>query len=90
MIEAGMGRTTAKATTKDKDVVDDTAIEADKVDGAVVDDMEVNPLDSIISVVIPTKIMEAAIPGTAKEAPTEDIMEMITSCQLERFLPRKQ
>ena len=87
MIEAGMGRTTAKATTKDKDAVDNTMIEVDEV---VVDDTEVNPPDSITSVMIPTKITEAASPRTMTEAPTEDIMEMITSRRLERFLPQKQ
>ena len=79
MTEAGTGGTTAKATTKDKDVVDDMAIEADEVDKTVVDNMEVNPPDSINSIMVPTKITEAASPGMATEAPTEDIMEMTTS-----------
>ena len=90
MTETGTGGMTAEATTKDNGVVDETAIEAGEVDKAVVDDMEVNPLDSITSIMIPTTITEAASPGMATEAPTEDIMEMITPRQLERFLPRKQ
>ena len=42
MTEAQTGGTIAEATTKDE-MVDDTAFEADEVDEAAVDNMEVNP-----------------------------------------------
>ena len=89
MTEAGTGGTTAEATTMDE-MVDDMGLEADEVDEVAVGDMEVNPPESITSVTIPTTTTEAASPGMATEAPTEDIMDMITPRQLERFLPRKQ
>ena len=81
---------TAEATTNDEDVVVDMASELDEVDKVVVEDMEVNPPDSITSAMTPAKIMEAVSSGMATEASTEDTTEMITSRRLERFLPLRQ
>ena len=89
MIEAGTIGATTDITIKGKDVVVDMANEVEEVDEAGVEDMEVNPSDSIPSTTAITKTTGAVSPGKMTEALTEDLMDK-TPRRLESILPRKQ
>jgi hypothetical protein len=90
MTEAGTIGAKIDITTKGEDVVVDMANEAEEVDEAGVEDMEVNPSDSIPSTTTTTKTTGAVSPGKMTEALMEDLMDMTTPRRLESPSPRKQ